>query len=310
MNSCQKYFAACVLSLLTQAAFAQSAPALGTASGFAVLSAAPNSGGAVTCTDSTISGDVGSTGAAASVVRTSCVINGSVIAPVQPQIAADFNRAYDALKTVPCTETIVTPTLSNHTFAPGVYCFPAALTATNAVFTLDGPTSGVWIFKIGTTAAGALTATGLNVVLKSGAQACNVTWWVDAATSMTDSNLKGTVLSGAAITFTRGTLNGNALAKAAVTLTGVPLTGCANGVSNPPAKQHCDKGRGNAHEDCKDNDHDRDDEDKDHKKCNQGVGNGSEGCDPGNSNHGNPFNSNDERGGKPGDPGRKGGDKK
>jgi hypothetical protein len=58
-------------------------------------------------------------------------------------------------------------------------------------------------------------------------------------------------------------------------------------------------------------------EDKEHKKCNQGVGNGKEDCDPGNSNHdgfnSNPFkgsfNTNDELGGKPGDPGRKGGDR-
>jgi hypothetical protein len=37
-------------------------------------------------------------------------------------------------------------------------------------------------------------------------------------------------------------------------------------------------------------------------KCNQGVGNGPEGCDPGNSNHNQP--SNDENGGTPGNPGR------
>jgi len=42
-------------------------------------------------------------------------------------------------------------------------------------------------------------------------------------------------------------------------------------------------------------------------KCNQGVGNGPEGCDPGNSNQGDPSRSNDEFGGTPGDPGRKGG---
>jgi hypothetical protein len=42
-------------------------------------------------------------------------------------------------------------------------------------------------------------------------------------------------------------------------------------------------------------------------KCNQGVGNGAETCDPGNSNQGDPGNSNDELGGTPGDPGRKGG---
>src|SRR5258706_328237 len=42
----------------------------------------------------------------------------------------------------------------------------------------------------------------------------------------------------------------------------------------------------------------------DHGKCNQGVGNGAEGCDPGNSNNHN--GSNDENGGTPGNPGRKG----
>jgi hypothetical protein len=44
--------------------------------------------------------------------------------------------------------------------------------------------------------------------------------------------------------------------------------------------------------------------------CNQGVGNGDEGCDPGNSNQGDPDNSNDENGGVPGAPGRKGGNGK
>ena len=44
--------------------------------------------------------------------------------------------------------------------------------------------------------------------------------------------------------------------------------------------------------------------------CNQGVGNGDEGCDPGNSNQGDPDNSNDENGGTPGDPGKSKGKKK
>ena len=42
--------------------------------------------------------------------------------------------------------------------------------------------------------------------------------------------------------------------------------------------------------------------------CNQGVGNGEEDCDPGNSNQGDPDNSNDEDGGAPGNPGK--GDRK
>ncbi len=44
------------------AALAATAPGLGSASNFAVLSAAPGGGGAVTCTNGTITGDVGSSG--------------------------------------------------------------------------------------------------------------------------------------------------------------------------------------------------------------------------------------------------------
>ena len=47
-----------------------------------------------------------------------------------------------------------------------------------------------------------------------------------------------------------------------------------------------------------------------HEGCNQGVGNGSEGCDPGKSNHGDDGESNDEKGGTQGDPGKKSGDDK
>ena len=67
---------------------------------------------------------------------------------------------------------------------------------------------------------------------------------------------------------------------AAVTMTGANVTGCEQ--AGPPVKSH----------------------------CNQGVGNGPENCDPGNSNQGDPSRSNDKLGGTPGDPGRKGGNGK
>jgi hypothetical protein len=77
----------------------------------------------------------------------------------------------------------------------------------------------------------------------------------------------------------RGT---SVLPTGAVTMTGTTAAGCEGSTSVPaPA----------------------------HAKCNQGVGNGPEGCDPGNSNQGNPARSNDELGGTPGNPGRKGGNK-
>jgi hypothetical protein len=288
MNTCQKLFSVCAITLLTQAAFAQSAPQLGTAAGFAVLSAAPNAGGAVTCTDSVINGDVGSSGVAASIVKTSCTISGAEIAPVSAQVVSDFDTAYAALALQQCTQTFAQAafTGTSLTVQPGVICFPAAATFTNTTITLQGGSNAVWLFKVGTEAPGALTGTGLSVVMAGGGQACNVYWWVKAATTLTDSSLQGTVLAGADITGTRmasATVasSGNLLAKGAVTLTNFIVTGCEGGISNPSRQ-----------------------------RCNQGVGNGPEACDPGNSNQGNALRSNDELGGTPGNPGRKGGNQK
>jgi hypothetical protein len=165
-----------------------------------------------------------------------------------------------------------------------VYCFAAAATLTGTL-TLNGGSNDTWLFKVGTSGTGALTGTNFSVVMANGASACNVTWWVAEATTMTTSSFLGTVLSGAAITATgvapTSPFEGRALAKSTVTLTNVAFTGCAGGSIGGTAKA----------------------------KCNQGVGNGPEGCDPGNSNQGNPFRSNDEVGGVPGNPGRKGGNK-
>jgi hypothetical protein len=280
MKSCQKYFSVCALALLTQAAFAQSAPGFGSASSFAVLSATPGGLGAVTCTDSSITGDVGSSGQPASVVQTNCTITGAVVAPVSAQVLADFGSAYAALAASQCDRVLTT--LDGQTLSPGTYCFDAAATSTGSVLTLKGPSNGVWIFNIGTLGTGALTGTNFSVVMEGGASACNVYWRTAEAATLTDSDFKGTILAGAAITLTRGTFDGDALAKAAVTLTGNALTSCALGSGSSKAPK---------------------------QKCNQGVGNGPEGCDPGNSNQGNPFRSNDELGGTPGNPGRKGGNK-
>jgi ice-binding like protein len=286
MNSCQKYFSVCLLALLSQAAFAQSGPTLGTASSFAVLSAAPGGGGAVTCTNTpsptTIIGDVGSSGLPASVVNTGCTITGAIIAPVSSGVLTDFSGAYDALAGQSC-DSFLTGTLAGITLTPGVYCFGAAATLTGTL-TLNGGSSDTWLFKVGTSGTGALTGTNFSVVMADSASACNVTWWVAEAATMTTSKFIGTILAGAAITVTSGgvgTFDGRALAKAAVTITGGTLTGCTGGSIGGTAKA----------------------------KCNQGVGNGPEGCDPGNSNQGNPFRSNDELGGTPGNPGRQGGNK-
>jgi hypothetical protein len=257
-------------------ALAADAPPLGTASSYAVLG-----GPAVTCTNSTVTGDVGAGFSGAPVTQTLCSVTGTVHAgdAAAAQAYSDFLSGYAALGTVACDRTL-TGTLDGVTLTPGVYCFDAAATLTGTL-RLAGPPNGIWIFKIGTSGTGALTATNFSVILANGAQACNVYWWVAEAATLTTSDFKGSIFAGAAITITGGTFAGRALAKAAVTLTGASATGCGGGNVVAPPRQ----------------------------RCNQGVGNGPEGCDPGNSNQGNPFRSNDERGGVPGDPGRKGGNK-
>ena len=284
MKSCQKFLFTSLLALFAYAAFAQSAPTLGSASSFAVLSAAPGGGGAVTCTGGSIDGDVGSSGMPASVVQTEgCTITGSIVAPVSAGVLDDFSDAYNALAGQSC-DRFLTGTLAGVTLAPGIYCFGAAAALTGTL-TLDGGATDTWLFKVGTSGTGALTGTNFSVVMTDSASACNVTWWVAEAATMTTSDFKGTILAGAAITMTGtapGTLaEGRALAKAAVTLKQMAFVGCEGGSLGGTA----------------------------HPKCNQGVGNGPEGCDPGNSNQGNPLRSNDELGGVPGNPGRKGGNK-
>jgi hypothetical protein len=241
---------------------------------------------AVTCTDGKITGDVGTFQAppAGSVTKTSCPITGTVHVGDAAAVSAykAFVAEYDALAPAPgyCNvNNTFTGTLAGAQFSPGVYCISSE--AKTGVLTLTG--NGEWTFLV---ADGALTGTNFSVVMADGGDPCNVTWWVDAAATMTDSHFIGTILAGAGITLTRGTFDGNAWAGASgvgdVTITGTDVTGCEGR-----------KGNRNAGE-----------------RCNQGVGNGPEICDPGNSNQGDPSRSNDERGGTPGNPGRKGGNGK
>lgn len=293
-------------ALLVAAAPASAQVTLGAASGFSVLG-----GTNVTCTAGVITGDVGvSPGVAPSFTNTGCTITGSTppatdaaAANAQTALASAYNTIQQG-SCIPLTmdNTGIDParnpsTLSGVTLAPGFYCIDDV--AKTGTLTLNGGPNDVWIFKTLQSAAGDLTGTNFSVAMAGGAQPCNVFWAPATAVTMTTSALKGNILAGNAtvgsITLTGGTLAGRALASVAVTMTGASVVGCA---SLTPGSSSC-KGK----------DHDGDDEDKDHKKCNQGVGNGPEDCDPGHSNKHNPFGSNDENGGERGDPGRKGGNK-
>ena len=212
-------FAALLAATPFQPVFAQD---LGAAANFAVLS-----GAAVTCTGSTITGDVGSSVPGGPVVQSNCVINGAVLpGDLGAMVAsADFLSAYSTLAALPpgqC-DVFLTGTLDAVTLPPGNYCFNAAATLTG-LLTLDGPADGTWLFRVGTGGTGALTGTSFSMVLSGGAQASNVTWWVADAATMTNSHVQGNILAGAAISFTGGSLIGRDLAKAAVTLTGTTVT--------------------------------------------------------------------------------------
>jgi hypothetical protein len=185
----------------------------------------------------------------------------------------DFLTAYGKIASglFPCD--ILTGTLANRTLGPGTYCFTAAATLTGTL-TLTG--GGPWLFEIGTT-GGAFTATNFTVVSDN---PCSAYWWVDKDVTLTTSTFQGTILGGGDITTTGTSVAGRVFATGAVTMTGSNVFGCTSG--GTVAGQH----------------------------CNQGVGNGPEGCDPGNSNQGDKTRSNDELGGTPGNPGRKGGNGK
>jgi hypothetical protein len=278
-----KYVFVCLLAIATflsvasfQPALAQSAPSLGAASGFSVLG-----GQAVTCTNSVITGDVGVSPTPA-FTNTGCTIAGNT--PPATDVAAALARTaflstYNALGLMPCGQTFSTAVFTGNVpalgpLAPGVYCFPAAVTFTDTTLTLDGSTNpnGIWIFKVGA----ALTGSGFHVVMANGAQACNVFWSVGAAVTLSTSTLlplfQGNLLAGNAaggsVTITGGSLIGRVLANVAITMTGTNIHGScallAQGTASCTADNDVDH-----HDKDKDQDHDKDrdkDKDKDHEK--------------------------------------------
>jgi Ice-binding-like len=231
-------------------------------------------GTALTCTDSSVTGPVGVN------FRTAPTLTGPTCHQIHVQYApgayADFRTAYLGIAgSLGCTTANTLTTLAGP-LAPGTYCVAAGATMTGVTLTLTG---GFYLFEIGTGGVGALTGTNFTVV---GGDPCNTFWWVRNDVTLTDSTFEGTILGGGDITLTRTSLDGRAFATGAVTMTGSSVFGCAAATNNRNGKE----------------------------KCNQGVGNGPEGCDPGKSNQGDKSRSNDELGGTPGNPGRQGGNGK
>jgi hypothetical protein len=205
---------------------------------FAVLA-----GVAVTCTTSSVAGDVGLANVGA-IANTGCTIAGATEegTAVAQAAYATFLGDYAALTTAPSCDFNNVP-LAGAFLPPGVYCYDAAVTVTNSTLTLVGSATDTWIFRIGTLGTGALTGTNFTVVMTSGAT-CNhnVSWWTAQAATLTDSVFVGNVLAGESITVTRGNLTGQVQAggigttvvrTGAVTLTDTAVDFCPT-LTPPP----------------------------------------------------------------------------
>jgi hypothetical protein len=182
--------------------WAQSAPPLGSAQGFAVLGASTvtNAGPTV------ITGDLGvSPGTAITGFPPGTVSGGTIHAGDAAATAAQAaaHTAYANLVAQPCGSSLTGKTLGTSpgtvTLSPGVYCFNSSAQLTGTL-TLNG--SGVYVFKMGTTLT---TASNSSVVLAKGATAGNVFWQVgSSATLGTNTVFVGSILANISDTVTTG----------------------------------------------------------------------------------------------------------
>jgi hypothetical protein len=329
MKHLQKHLSASLIALAAllaapMAAWAATAPDLGTAGSFAALG-----GTGVTCTSpippitvaTTVSGgDVGSGTVVSSVTgfpgytpgANECSLSGNILINQTAAMSAVLT-AYNAVDTNNPCPTDAAHNLSGEisnggtaVLSPGVYCFSGVATLTGTL-TLDlladsgGDGSGVWIFK-GTS----ITPINGSVVMANGGNACNVYWRL-GTTAVFDgaTHFVGNVLAGTGISFTGTTgssLNGRALAQSLVSMTGGNISACSatSPPPPPPPPPHCD-GDHDGHDgdhDGHDGDHDGHDGDHDgHDGDHDGHDGDHDGHDGDHDGHhsgyhNNPFGSN------------------
>ncbi|MEK7075381.1 MAG: ice-binding family protein [Patescibacteria group bacterium] len=200
----------------TNTTLAATTISLGTAGNFAVLG-----GSTITNTGSTVlNGDLGLTPGTSVTGFPPGTVNGSqhITNAVAAQGQTDLVTAYNAASGQTGAVT-VSGDLGGRTLTPGVYNSASSLGLTGTL-TLDGEgnPNAVFVFQMGSTLT---TASGSNISLINGAQACNIFWQVgSSATLGTNSNFLGTLMALTSITATTGaSINGRLLARnGAVTL--------------------------------------------------------------------------------------------
>ena len=192
--------------------FAQ-APNLGSASGFALFTAAGafNVAGASTI----VTGNAGTNVGAYNAFPPGILIGQSHVADaVSASAATDVLLAYGSVSKTTCGLVISTTLGSGQTLLPNVYCLGAASTI-NGELILDGQgdPNSLFIFKIN----GALASTvNSRVKLINAASLCNVYWQVNGQVDLGENSIfQGTILANGAVNILDGAkLFGRALSQA------------------------------------------------------------------------------------------------
>ena len=200
------------VTILSQNGMAQTSVNLGTASDFAVLA-----GSGITNTGATtINGNVGTFPTTSITGFGTVTLNGINHGGdvVTQQAKTDLVTAYnDAAGRSPTQTYAPASDLGGLTLINGVYNNPTSFGLTGTL-TLDaqGNPDAVWIFQTGSTLT---TASGSNVSLLGGAQACHIFWQIgSSATLGTATNFAGNILALTSITLNTGaTVDGSVLAR-------------------------------------------------------------------------------------------------
>jgi hypothetical protein len=225
------FFAAALWLLLAPSKNFGQAPNLGTASTFALFTAA----GAFNNLGVTmVTGDIGTNVGAFSGYPPGVVIGQIHVADaVSATAAADVAIAYADLAGRTCGAVIGTTLGNGQVLLPNIYCTGAASTLNgNLVLDGQGDPGAIFIFQID----GALsTSTFASITLVNSASLCNVYWQINGALFLGDfSVFYGIILANGAISLANGsTLYGQGLSTAGAIETSanvVSLNGCGSGM--------------------------------------------------------------------------------
>jgi hypothetical protein len=204
------------LVVATSAVAAATAVPLATTDSFSVLAGA----GITNTGPTTVSGDIGTFPTTSISGLGTMTVGGTNHAgdAVSQQAKTDLITAYNVAASEGPTNPI-TADLGGRTLLPGVYNSASSMGLTGALtLNAQGDPNSVFVFQIGSAFT---SASGSQVNLINGAQACNVFWQVgSSATLGTGSTFIGTILALTSISVTTGvTIDGRVLARnGAVTL--------------------------------------------------------------------------------------------